>query len=633
MARANTPYTLRGRLVDGGGTPLGDLRVSALDHDPGRPPDPLGDAETGDDGRFEITFPPSKAGGRGEGAPEPFLRVFAADADDEAPPLTQTEPVRMQGQDHDFGDVTVEPDAGGEPLPDDSGMGGAGPLHDVQHAHTPSVHGRTPRGLHAVPRSPFYEGRFGRLFRRLPPLNEPPNEAFEDLADTMFGGATGDNEAIPSGYTYFGQFVDHDITFDPTSKLQSENDPNALENFRTPRFDLDSLYGRGPLDAPFMYRDELRFLLGKTEDDEDDCPRVGPPLPSGTDPVSVRRSRRAILGDPRNDENIIVNQLHLALLKYHNRVVDDLDGTVPDERLFDEACRTVRWHYQWAVVHDFLRRLVGDDIVESLFSEREAYPVYKKQDGRKKLPQARLRETHLEFYGWQNQPWMPVEFAVAAYRFGHSQVRPDYRLNDTTPPIPIFSRGGDANEFGDLRGFRERPRFWEIAWERFFEFPEGDASKRQPSRRIDTTLAPGLSELPFARVVRSLATRNLLRGKALGLPAGQAVATAMGIPPDLILGRDDMGLAGDLADRFGDRTPLWYYVLKEAEVVAGGEKLGPVGGRIVAEVLVGLLLGDPNSYLASPDMWKPKKDEFGASDDGTFTVPDLLRHAGMKITG
>jgi hypothetical protein len=199
---------------------------------------------------------------------------------------------------------------------------------DPQPATTPSVHGKLPRGIAVVPQSPFYQGRFGRLFRKLPSL-APEDRQLEMLARAMLEQASdpsSDNPGISSGYTYLGQFIDHDITFDPTSKMQRDNDPDALRNFRTPRFDLDSLYGRGPQDSPFMYQtDGVRLALGRTVEGEEDCPRFSPPGTEGVNSQEARQSRRALIGDPRNDENIIVSQLHLAFIRYHNAVVDELE--------------------------------------------------------------------------------------------------------------------------------------------------------------------------------------------------------------------------------------------------------------------------------------------------------------------
>src|SRR6266536_1279728 len=182
-------------------------------------------------------------------------------------------------------------------------------------------HGRVPRGLESVPRSVSYDGRFGRMFRKLAPF-EPsyddltrlaaimiePTDANGDPVDVEQPEAPSNNDSVPAGITYLGQFIDHDLTFDPTSKLQRENDPDGLRNFRTPRFDLDSLYGSGPDDNPFLYQDGVKFLIGQNGTGEEDLPR--------------NTAGRALIADPRNDENLIVSQLHLAFLKYHNKVVD-----------------------------------------------------------------------------------------------------------------------------------------------------------------------------------------------------------------------------------------------------------------------------------------------------------------------
>src|SRR5436190_387188 len=404
-------------------------------------------------------------------------------------------------------------------------------------------HGSELRGLNAVSRSPLFEGRFGRMFRNLPPLL-PDDKDLEELARQMVEpeptgdeDPAGDNPTIPAGFTYFGQFVDHDLTFDPTSQLQRDNDPDALVDFRTPRFDLDSVYGRGPDDQPFLYdEDGVHLLIGRNRAKEDDLPR------------NVKG--RALLGDARNDENLIVSQLALGVIKYHNRVVDA-------------------------------------------------------------------------------PPFMGVEFSVAAYRFGHSMVRGEYELNDKVQNIPIFAKPPEE----DLRGFRELPEGHVIQWARFFQFDESQLQV-QPSRKIDSKLSFGISILPeaVAKEIHALAERDLKRGKALGIPSGQAIARAIGIPDDLILHPNHMKpLPEHLIKVFGRRTPLFFYVLKEAEVFSSGHRLGPTGGRIVAEVLIGLLRADPCSYLSVSPSWHPRAGEFGARKDGEFTVADLLRFAGVTI--
>jgi hypothetical protein len=481
---------------------------------------------------------------------------------------------------------------------------------------------RVPRGLGDVPHSPLYEGRFGRMFRSLAPL-EPDDADLLALADTMVEenpeDPSNDNPDIPSDFTYLGQFIDHDLTFDPTSRLQRQNDPDALRNFRTPRFDLDSVYSSGPADSPYLYREDgLRFVIGKTRADEDDLPRH---------PAQGDEPRRALLGDPRNDENVIVSQVHLAFLKFHNRVVDSLRDDVPADQLFEEARQIVRWHYQWIVVHDFLRLLVGEDVVNDILKPDDYVIGAADSEAPASIP-----KVDLKFFSWRNQPYMPVEFSGAAYRFGHSQVRPSYTLNQVVRDVQLFSPSEEPGEFEDLRGFRERPPFWELEWNRFFEF--SPAGELQPTRLINTRLAVGLARLPsnVNPGRRSLAELNLRRGKALGLPSGQDVARAMGIPESRILAGSDLGLPGDLATRLADATPLWYYILKEAEVHGAGKRLGPVGGRLVAEVFIGLLHGDQFSYLNLRPGWRPTPGRFGAREgDRSFGMPELLSFAGARI--
>jgi hypothetical protein len=254
----------------------------------------------------------------------------------------------------------------------------------------------------------------------------------------------------------------------------------------------------------------------------------------------------------------------------------------------------VRGHYQWIVVHDFLERVVGTDTARA------------------------VRSGGRTFFTWTNAPYMPVEFSAAAYRFGHSMIRPHYDLNGgpTSRDVPIFAQDGDPGPFEHLGGFRRLPFGWTIDWSRFFKVGHNEP---QPSRRIDTKLSPPLFRLPTGVDPRrhALADLNLRRGRALGLPCGQDVAEA--IEHDHLT-HHELGLEGEL----GDRTPLWYYLLREAEVRADGEHLGPVGGRIVAEVLTGLLDGDPQSYLHQQPNWRPT---LPAATKDDFTMTDLVRFA------
>jgi hypothetical protein len=451
-----------------------------------------------------------------------------------------------------------------------------------------------PRGLPNTPRQRSYDGRFGRLFQDLAdePAHDPTDighvQELRTVAAAMTesAGDGGDNPTIPAGYVYLGQFIDHDITFDPTSALDRRNDPEGLINFRTPRFDLDSVYGSGPFDEPFQYQADgshAGFAL-LVED------RGGPDLPRNA-------QQRALIGDPRNDENGIVSQLHVAFLRLHNRLMDDLQAQLPDARTrFAEAQRQAQWHYQWVVVHDFLRRTIGADLHDRLL-------VTTNEDG------GARESTRLRHYRHKINPYLPVEFSAAAYRFGHSQVRDEYNINRTFRRR-LFDPSGD-----DFRGFQALRPGWHASWPFFFEL---DGQPPQLSRRIDANLAPSLTTLQGASGDdANLPLRNLLRGAALGLPSGEAVARRMSLsplPPQ------------HLAPATAGRTPLWFYVLREAQVLHAGEHLGPVGGRIVGETLLGLLRADQQSYLQLDPTWQPKLPA-RSGDARSFDMADLLTYA------
>ena len=508
-------------------------------------------------------------------------------------------------------------------------------------------HGAVPRGLMAPPRSQFHEGRFGRLFRHLNAF-EPDDADLIELADTVIeksidvervddrpSNMVDPVNGVSAGFTYLGQFIDHDLTFDPVSQLDRINDPNALRDFRTPRFDLDSVYGGGPDKDAFLYDAQDRTHLLPNDKTSTDLQRNG----AGT----------AIIGDPRNDENSIVANLHLAFIKYHNLVVDATGD-------FNAASQIVRFHYQWLVVHDFLPRVVGEGLINEIL-----VPVTDPGTGTVIQWNGNLR-----FFKPHNRPFMPVEFSAAAYRFGHSMVRFNYALNhltdlDDTPAsqggkgeLPIFDTTSDR----DLRGGQPLDPDHRVAWFRFFSFRGKDDPKLQPARTIDTQISAGLGHMaPSVGAAptgpTSLAARNLLRGKALGLPTGQDVAHAMGIPDNQIInnsnpafpftigtGYKDDASVPEISDEektrlvglFGDQTPLWYYILKEAEVLQNGQMLGPVGGRIVAEIFIGLLLHDPQSYLVSQPNFQPKVDHFGAIEDNKFGIADLIQYAVGSMT-
>jgi hypothetical protein len=447
--------------------------------------------------------------------------------------------------------------------------------------------------------APSEGARFGRIFAEGQSVDD---RTIVQLAKAMVAaaGQSNDNLRIPAGYTYFGQFVDHDLTFEPTSTLGRYNDPRSLQNFRTPRFDLDSLYGSGPMSQPFLYdwtpreHPGVRLLVGRNPE--------GPEF--AAEDLPRNQHGRALIGDGRNDENLIISQLHLLFIHFHNKVVDHVlakDGDIPSADLFEEAQRLVRWHYQWIVKNDFLPQIVPEQLADV---DREYF--------RWRRPFFRWRMPH--------RPFMPVEFSVAAYRFGHSMVRDDYRPNDRHPNVPILT---PRRQFGPtLAGFRRLPAGLEIEWKHFFVTDSKTFPQR--SMRIDPSLARGLGHLPPDKA--SLAYLNLRRGNDLGLPCGGDVADAMKIER---LGEDD--LLAPLPDKIDKETrravlgttPLWYYILCEARAKGGGGlRLGPTGGRIVAEVINGLLEADGDSYVNAESPWTPVLPR---ARKETFTMADLVK--------
>jgi hypothetical protein len=443
------------------------------------------------------------------------------------------------------------------------------------------------------PRSRYYEkGKFGRLFPNLPPfasdsekLRTALNEIGKPGGIMDKGDNNPDNPNIPAGFTFLGQFLDHDITFDPTSSLERQNDPESVANFRTPAFELDNVYGSGRGANPHLYDQQKPGKLLIDAGFEKDLPR--------------NSQNTAIIGDPRNDENVIVSQLHLSFIKFHNAVLDQVIKSNPNPNsAFEEAQRLVRWHYQWVVLHEFLPLTVGQAMVDDILKNKR------------------------KFYNWRNEPFIPVEFAVAAYRFGHSQVRPFYAANDQFR-APIFNAELDSNEPdpNDLRGGKRAPRRF-LKWSGFFDL----GGQIQQGKLIDTTLSTPLFALPFIPPnmpgnPRSLAQRNLLRHITFSLPSGQRVAKAMCVKPLAPEAFADLSSFG-----LDKETPLWFYILREAEKVTEGKTLGPVGGRIVAEVFIGLLQGDRMSYLRQSPDWVPT---LPSSQKDEFRMSDLLKFAGV----
>lgn len=472
------------------------------------------------------------------------------------------------------------------------------------------------------------EDRFGRIFRDLPPFATPSARltaaltelgkpgGIMDAKDPLDRGPillitdpalsvnNPDNPTHTAGTTFFGQFVDHDITFDLGSRLGEPTRPEDSINSRSPALDLDSVYGGGPVRSPQLYgrrnsREPLAGIKLRVEHGGlfEDLPRTA----DGT----------AILGDPRNDEHIILAGLHAAFLLFHNAAVDYVAARSrrsSTDEIFREAQRLTRWHYQWIIVHEFLPQIIGQPLVNDIL--------------------ARGRRIYHPSVGF-----MPVEFQGACYRMGHSMVRPSYRANlagDNGGPFFAFifdpSQEG-ASDPTDLRGGVRTPRRF-VGWQTFFDF--GDGQMRR-NKRLDTTLSTPLFQLPLQTIASgdgptSLAQRNLLRHITWSLPSGQSIARAMRAP---VLSSGDLADVRPLGANLDRSTPLWFYILREAHVMAQGHTLGPVGGRIVGEVLIGLLQLNRNSYLSANPRWRPTLlDRFGQQTND-FRMVDMLTFAGV----
>jgi Animal haem peroxidase len=439
-------------------------------------------------------------------------------------------------------------------------------------------------------------------------MTQAPEEEIKDEPDTE------ENPYIPAGFTYLGQLVDHDLTFDTTSQLDGGKS-SQFSNKRTPRFDLDCVYGSGPDDQPYLYDKDKKKL------------QIDPAKP--WDLPRAPGNMRALIGDPRNDENSIVCQLQLSFLKFHNALVDKKGFN------FAQAQQEVRYCYQRILLEDFLPRLIRKDVLECFLKDRAEY-------GRKGY---KLYTPEL----WGS---IPIEFAGAAYRMGHSMVRSGYRMS-TKPgrkPVAVF-KADDSTDKESLVGFEPLSETHRINWEFFF----ADSRKEMPGKwptpgykavnnvtapdrlqfsyKLDTTVVDPLAHLPsvIAGQTPSLIERNLRRGNGFKLATGQQFVKALndaGVPAKAVAEADlncrdtaDSNKRKAIPERFQKQTPLWFYVLAEAEAeVRNAEKgavlkdaeranlgaqLGDVGGRIVAEVFYGLLDGDPESFVNAGSNWSP----------------------------
>lgn len=411
--------------------------------------------------------------------------------------------------------------------------------------------------------APISSMSYARMFPDLPAFSADEDFLYAlgrtgglcDCGDTDDDDASLGSQA--AGWPYFGQYVAHDITADRSS-LKSHVDTSQLRNARSPQLNLETLYGGGPAGNPYLYQqsDSAKLLTG----------------PEGHD-VLRNYEGIAVIGDPRNDSHVFMSQMHLAFVRAHNAFVElaRTDGT-PESEVFETAARELRWHYQTVVLREFLPVLVGPELVKTLLAEGPRY------------------------YRPRGEAFIPLEFADAAYRYGHSQIRHRYVLNDRSEPVRIFP---------DLIGFRPVAPIHTIDWTRVFDSPGRPRAAR--AKKIDGRLVGALIALPAAVAgdgevpeLHSLAVRDLERGQGVGLPSGEAVARLLKVEP---LSAKEVGAE---AAGWPGETPLWYYILREADVRCNGDRLGPVGARIVGDVLVGLLDLDSSSVRHAPVGWQPR---------------------------
>lgn len=427
---------------------------------------------------------------------------------------------------------------------------------------------------------------FGYLFPRDLERLDTDNKEFiikglTELGQAMTSQVSEDSQ-LPAFLTYLGQFIDHDLTASLVKREfaqdidqdtfpvigEEEELQDLIQNARTGILEIDSLYNTAALDA------NGKFILGQLEDEDsvegNDLPRD----PNG----------EALIGDSRNDENLVVAQTHVAFLKFHNAIMDK-------EGVDSQTARKIATqHYQWIIIHDFLKQLVDYNYVQQalIFGNRFFHP------------------TASNFF-------LPLEFSMAAYRLGHSMVRDSYDWNEAVGQITL----AELFQFGELGGQVPPPLERKIDWRIF---------KENKAKKLDGAIIDPLAAIPTLNI--NLAVRNLRRGYMFGLPTGQGVAKRILFDESLVLAPDELLEQASPAEKtvletyhFHQKTPLWYYILKEAQIREQGEQLGPVGTVLVTEVLLQSIKLAPFSILQESN-WQP-------SLGTTFGFVDMLQYSGL----
>ncbi|NJB86792.1 hypothetical protein GGR26_002569 [Lewinella marina] len=413
---------------------------------------------------------------------------------------------------------------------------------------------------------------FTRLFPELEPLELSDADCWAYAQKMMDWGSLDypDSTTITNGVAIFSQFLAHDITFDANSRLRGQNRLATIANDRTINLDLDCLYGQKTQDFYYDARDTDKLLLGEEYTDGNHRWRD----------LQRNPQHKAIIGDSRNDENIIVSRMHVLFIEFHNRMVDHIRATGGPQSAFALARRQVIWHYHWLIVHEFLGKMLDPSIHSRLLREPARH------------------------YPWPGS--LPLEFTGAAFRTGHSQTRDENRINEQT-----------EKKLMELGFFTTMKEF--VDWRYLFDFGDG---RVQYARRIDPFIGRSFHRLPFIRSSdrreQSLPFRNIRRGVGYGLPSGEAVAMRLGFVPLSVPLTEKLCTAG---------TPLWYYMLHEAaELGNGGESLGPVGGTILGECFLTILRHDDESYLKRYPRWRPTLGR----EPHRFDFVDLIQFANRE---
>lgn len=473
---------------------------------------------------------------------------------------------------------------------------------------------------------------YGKMFNL--PAFRPPGKELILLGMGMHSASPQKRSTMPAGYVFLGQFIDHDLAHDTLSQgfPYGELNPLELENAREPFFTLDVLYGDGP-GSKDSHLYESRSALLKLSDTvpaaqdlrkfPNDLPRKG--QFAGV-PPTAREFQEALVVDNRQDENLAIAQTHVAFIKFHNAVARNEFG---GKGSFKKIKELVVKHYQDIVLNDFLPRIVDPDILREVIKD--------------------IKNGKQRFRPDATRPIMPVEFSVGAFRMGHSIVTEEFDWNRHFTKVSIQDLS-DFTARGRMQGetiwdnITEKripapsiPSDWIIDWTRFYDFGGmyNSAKSKNFAAKIDTsmierfkTLVPG-DDHRFDTYESSLAVRNLFRGRRHMLPSGQAVAKLFG---ESVIDKDSItkNMEGSgLKKAFGIETPLWYYILREAELTAnnkdGTERLGRVGSRIMCEAMLGLMRISPISIFNDPT-WRPSL--FRGPSKATYSMPDLLNYVG-----